>query len=140
MIFLHLEYDLGESSLDHLAEHLERAHGKTDPGAAARQSIRHWVVSYGPAFGKAELRTSEILQTAARYGFRESSFLTKLVREWKRSWERWQRLRTAAVRSRDTLGESLLAAPPRSVKRAAKGRPEAGDPAHVAGEPGDCPF
>jgi hypothetical protein len=124
-----LEYDLGEHSRDHLAQHLEQAHSKTDPGAAARQSIRQWVMSYGPAFGKAEPRISGILHTAAQCGFRETSFPTKLLELWERSWKRWQRLRTAAMRSRATMGEPPThAASPQSVARAAKRRPEARGP------------
>ena len=135
-----LEYDLGEHSLDHLAEHLEQAHSTTDPGAAAKQSIRHWITSYGPAFGKAGLHISKILHTAAQYGFRETWVPGELLDVWRRAWERWQRLRTAAMGSGGTLGEPLLATPSHSVTRTVKRRSEAGQPALVVGAPDDCPF
>ena len=99
-----LEYEIHQDSWLRLGKHLEKAHEDPNPIWAAKEALRGWIDSTGPAFKTARDAIDRIQRLAAKYGFRETGSPRELRKIWRDAHGRWLETRTAAIRRKGRRG------------------------------------
>ncbi len=95
-----VEIGLADEAMDSLRDRLERCHENENPQASAKAVLEGWLASAAPAFPSAQRRMKQILDLAAKAGFREIGTPRKLLEHWEDSWHGWQWQRERAKRGR----------------------------------------
>ncbi|WP_437222660.1 reverse transcriptase domain-containing protein [Planctomicrobium sp. SH661] len=81
----------GKDAWQEFQQLLLAAHTLSNPDDAAKQFVRGWIQTYGPAMVRREYVTDKIYHLLAHYGLREFS-RESIGRMVVKSWRRWERL------------------------------------------------
>lgn len=85
-----LRYDVTDTALEDLRDHLREAHDTDNPPVTAKAVLEGWLNAVGPAFdaSRSDVVATSVLSTARRMGFKEFS-LEHLKRTWSSAYETW---------------------------------------------------
>lgn len=85
-----IRYDVTDTALEDLRDHLRHAHDTDNPPATAKAVLEGWFNAVSPAFdaSQSDVIITNVLSTARRMGFREFS-PEHLKRTWASAYETW---------------------------------------------------
>jgi hypothetical protein len=87
-----LHYELPDTAVDWVSEHLDETHDKPDPAAAAYAAVAGTLAWIGPALENGRSLLPQITRSLHHHGYRDVCSRAALQALWEASCQRWRKL------------------------------------------------